>query len=72
MQSRVTTFVNSFLNIQVPNVQRIVLNELPARFNFLAHEAREHFFRFNRVCQIDAQELALGGIHRGFKQFLGL
>ena len=59
-------------DIQVPDIQCVVLNELPAWLHFVTHQSNEHFLGLNGIGEFDSQQLALGWIHRGLKQFLGV
>src|SRR5881394_1716226 len=61
-----------WLHVEVPDVERVVLDELAARLNFVAHELHEHLLGLDRIGEIDAQQLAVGRIHRSLKQFLGI
>ena len=73
-----STFVlraSSFLlNIQVANIERVVLDELATRFDDVAHEDGKHFVGVDSVVvvEIDFEELALLGVHRGVEEFLGV
>ena len=60
------------LNIQIPHVERVVLDELAAGLDFLAHELGEHFLGLDGVGQINAQQLAPGRVHGRLKEFLGV
>ncbi len=72
------TFViraSSFLlNIEVADIQRVVLDELPARLDHVAHQDGEHLVGFDRVVvvQVDLEQFALLRIHRGVEQLLGV
>src|ERR1051326_5917155 len=60
------------LYIEISDIQGIVLDELPARFDFFSHQLGKHFLRLNGVGYVDAQQLAASGVHRSFKKFLGI
>ncbi len=58
------------LNIQVPHIQGVVLNELPSRLDFIAHQFGEHLLGFNRIGNINPKKFSVTGIHGGAKQLL--
>ena len=51
-------FTSAFLNVEVPDVQRVVFDELAARLDDVAHQAGEHLIGFDGiiVVQIDLQQ----------------
>ena len=59
-------------DIQVADVERVVLDVLPARLNHVAHQAGEHLVGFDRVVivQVNLEQLAFVRIHRGVEQLL--
>ena len=59
-------------HVQVAHVQGVVFNEPLARLDFLAHQASEHLLSLNGVGEVDAQQLALGRVHCGLEEFLGV
>src|SRR5947209_8014688 len=56
------------LHVQVPHVQRILLDERPARLDFVAHEDGEDGVRVDVVLDLHAEEPALGGVHGGLPE----
>ena len=54
------------------DVERVVLDELAARLDDVAHQDREHLVGFDGVVvvQIDLQQLALLRVHRGLEKLL--
>jgi hypothetical protein len=68
-----STFViraSSFLDVQIANIEGVVLDILPPRFDDIAHQLREHLVRFDRivVIQVNLEQLALFRIHRGVEK----
>src|SRR5437773_2725631 len=63
---------SSFLNIQIPDIKRIVLDILASRLDHVAHQLGEHLIRLDRilVVQVDLQQFALFRVHRGVEKFL--
>src|SRR5450631_527138 len=57
-------------NIQVPHAQRIGLDELAARLDFLAHQGGEYLVRSDSILDLDPKQAARLGIHRGFPELL--
>src|SRR5215472_10175144 len=51
-------------DVQVLHVERVVLDELAARLDLIAHQRREHQVGFGVVLGLDLQERPLRGIHR--------
>src|SRR5262249_21355208 len=64
----------SRLYVEIPNVQRIIFDELPTRLDDIAHQNREHLVGIDSVVlvQVNLKQFSLLGIHRGLKQFLGV
>src|SRR5207248_6002548 len=62
------------LDIQIADVERVVLDKLPARFDHVAHQNSEHFVGIDSVIlvQVHLQKLALLRIHRGLEQLFGI
>src|SRR6185295_14771342 len=60
------------LHVEVADVEGVVFDELAAGFDFFAHELREHFFGFDGVGEVHAEELALGGVHGGLEELAGI
>jgi hypothetical protein len=60
-------------NIQ-PGVEGVVFDELAAGLDDVAHENGEHLVGIERVLlvQVDFEEAALLGVHRGFEELLGI
>ena len=50
-------------DIQIAHVERVVLDVLAARLDFVAHEAREHFLGLDGVGDSTLQQAALGRVH---------
>src|SRR5262249_25124847 len=61
-------------DVEIPHVQRVVFDKLPARLDDIAHQNREHFVGVDCVVliQVDFQQFAFLGIHCGLQQFLGI
>ena len=57
------------LHIQIPHIQRVLLNKLPARFDVVAHEDAEEFVGGADVVHADLQQRAVGGVERRFAEF---
>src|SRR5213594_3043844 len=57
-----------YLNIQVGDVQRVLLDELPARLDGVAHEHREHRVGADGILHRDLEERARLGVHRGVRE----
>src|SRR5207247_7381488 len=56
-------------NVEIADVQGVVLDELLARLDFLAHELGEHLFGFDGVGKLDAKQLSLGRLHGRLEEF---
>ncbi len=63
-RSRSRPVVVDFLHIE-----RVLLNEVAAGFDFFAHQAAEHLLGLNGVLERDAHQGAFLGIERGFPEF---
>src|SRR3954468_3627190 len=60
------------LDIQVLDVEGVVLDEFASRLDLVAHEGGEHQVRLGVILGPDLQQRALGGIHRGLPQRVGV
>ena len=56
------------LNVDIPRVQRVGLDELPARLDLVAHQRGEDLVGADGVLDLHAQHAAHGGIHRRLPQ----
>src|SRR6266508_1649892 len=59
-------------NVEVPDIQGVVLDELFARLDLLAHELGEHLFSLDSIGEVDPQKLAFRRVHRGVEKLLGI
>src|SRR5262249_11499876 len=68
------TSLPSRLYVEVPNIQRVIFDELAPRLDHVAHENGEHFVCVDGVIlvQVDLQQFALLGIHGGLEQLFGV
>ena len=64
--------LQALLDVDVPRVQRVGLDELPPRLHFVAHQRREDLVGADRVLDLHAQHAAHGRIHRRFPQLAGI
>src|SRR6266487_1388678 len=55
-------------NIQIHDFQRVVLDELAARFDVFAHERRENIFSRDGILQLHPEERAGLRVHGGFPE----
>src|SRR5579885_3526455 len=58
------------LNVQIPDIQRVIFNEFAPGFHVLAHQCREDRLRLGQIFEIDLQQRALIGIHRRLPQLI--
>src|SRR5947209_4834012 len=61
-----------FLDVQVRDAERIVLDELAARFDHVTHQPREDLVGDVGLRDFDAKQRAVGGVERGLPQLLGV
>src|SRR5690242_20986916 len=61
-----------FLDVKVSDAERVVLDELPARFDDITHQPREDLVRNVGLRDFDAQKRAVRGIQRRFPKLLGI
>src|ERR1051326_8555104 len=54
-------------DIQIPNVERVLFDEQPARLDLVAQEDRENLVGLGGVGKVHLEHLALVGIHRDRK-----
>src|SRR5260221_9514076 len=59
-------------DVEVRNPQRVGLDELAARLDLVAHERREDLAGADGVLDLHLEQDALGGIHGGFPELLGV
>src|SRR5678815_6185786 len=52
------------LDVEIPYVERVVLDELPARLDLVAHQRREHLIGFRVILRADLQQRPVFRIHR--------
>src|SRR5437764_12703803 len=60
------------LDVEIGDAQRIVLDELAAGLDDVAHEAREDLVGDVRLRDLDAEQRAVGRVQRRFPQLLGV
>ena len=60
------------LHVQIPDVERILFDELAAALHVFAHQRGEDLLAFAQILQAHLQQRALLGIHGGFPQLLGV
>src|SRR4030067_1556831 len=65
-----TTIVAARSDVEVDDVERIFLDELPARFDLVAHEHGEYLVRGDAVLHADLEESADLRVHRGLPELL--
>lgn len=53
-------------NVDIPGLQRIRLEEVPARFHLVAHQRGKDLVRLDSVLDLHLQQAAHGRFHRGF------
>src|SRR4051794_26700581 len=61
-----------FLHVEVGDAQRIVLDELAARLDHVAHQAREYLVGHIGLSDLDPKQRTIGRIERGLPQLLGV
>src|SRR5687767_15101164 len=59
-------------DVEVRDAQRVLLDELAARFDDVAHQRREDLVRGDRVLDADLQQPARFGVDRRLPQLLGI
>ena len=59
-------------HIQIPHIERVLLDEFAAGFDLVAHEDAEEVVGCADVFHADLQERAVGGVERGFAKLLGV
>src|SRR5205807_2322162 len=64
--------VQDRLDIEIPDVQRILLDEIAAGLDGVSHENREHPVRLETVFDGDLEESPLRRVHRRFPQRFGV
>jgi len=60
------------LDIQVPDIQGVILNELAPGLDLFPHQFGEHLLGLHHIGYFHPQELAVEGVHRRFKELLGV
>src|SRR6266478_5922246 len=68
--SSVARKAKSALDIEIGHLQRIVLDEVAARLDHVAHQGREDLVGFVGMVDLDLQEHARLGIARGLPQLV--
>src|SRR5262245_21376837 len=58
--------------IEIANIEGVVLDELAARFDLIAHQCREHLVGLCMVLRADLQKRAILRIHRGRPERVGI
>src|SRR5262245_40113514 len=58
------------LDIEIRDVQRVLLDELPPRLHGVPHEHREHLVGADGVLHRDLEERARVRLHRGVRELL--
>ena len=61
-----------FLDVQVGDAERVVLDELAAGFDDVAHQAGENLVGDVGLGDFDPEQRAVGGVERGLPQLLGV
>src|SRR5262245_58977851 len=56
------------LHVQVPNLQRVRLDEIPPGLDLVSHEDGEDLVGFDVVLDLNPEEPALRGVHRGLPE----
>jgi len=59
-------------NVQIGDAERILLDELAARLDHIAHQAREDLVGDIRLGDLDPKERAVGGVESRLPQLLGV
>src|SRR5689334_13087211 len=72
MPSPINLTAEWFLDVEVGNAQRIVLDELAAGLDDVAHEASEDLVGNVGLCDFDPQKGAVCRVERGLPQLLGV
>src|SRR4051812_3317417 len=59
-------------HIQIPHIQRVLLDEFAAGLDLVAHQDPEEIVGAADVFHADLQESAVGGVERGFAELFGV
>src|SRR4051812_27985377 len=59
-------------DVEIPDIERVVLDELAARLHLVAHQRREHLIGFGVVFSADLKQRAMVRVHRGVPQRIGV
>ena len=65
-------WLNGSSDVEVGDAERIVLDELAARLDDVAHQPREDLVGDVGLRDFDPQQRAVGRVERGFPQLLGV
>ena len=60
------------LDVEEPNVARMTLDELTARFDLVSHQIADSTLGFRCVIDIDLQQCPGCWLHRGFPELVGV
>src|SRR3954467_2008 len=61
-----------FLDVEIGDAEGIVLDELAARLDDIAHQAGENLVGDVGLSDFDPKQRAVGGVERGLPQLLGV
>src|SRR3954470_6880582 len=64
--------VRRSLDVEVLHVEGVVLDELAARLDLVAHQGREHQVGFRVVLRLDLEQRADARVHRCHPELLGV
>ena len=59
-------------HIQIPHIERVLLDEFAAGFDLVAHQDAEEIVGAADVVHADLQQRAVGGVERGVAEFFGV
>ena len=60
------------LDVEIPNLERVLLDELPTRFYLVAHEYTEHFVGCTGVAHADLNQSSVARIEGSVPQLFGI
>src|SRR5262245_27237105 len=59
-------------NVKVANIERIVFDEFPPRFDLITHQRREHLIGFGMIFGAHLQQRAGFRVHGGGPELVGI
>ena len=65
---RCKSAIGAFLDVEILHVERIILDELAARFDVFAHQSGEDGVGFGDVFELYLEQGAAVGVHCGFPE----